>query len=372
MLKPRYLRQRQLAGLSLSLLLHGTAAIGISLAPTRLLRDSEDLTEAVYIDEAGTAPIPGAQASSAPLASGTANDAQDAGADVDEAAPVAQPTNRSAIAPTDSTPDVVTPEKIAEAPRELPKKTTMPKKPVPTTTLPAKTKAMIEDAAASDDQGVKTALENARTEDSRNLENAGVDAEADADSDTDDLKERPEEQPETRSAEAWLPEAEPEEPVAQTERETGDASEDVAEPPTVTTQSASRAAVPAPVAAHEGAAHGGPTHGGDVIGGGTSAHGVRDASELRAMSGNRAPVYPERDRLMRNQGTVVFIARVLPDGTVTDIQLEKSAQSKSLDLSALEAMKKWRFQSGQQGMVRKGFTFSLDGTAEELPARLRR
>lgn len=75
---------------------------------------------------------------------------------------------------------------------------------------------------------------------------------------------------------------------------------------------------------------------------------------------------------MRNQGTVVLIAYVNNDGTVSQVQFEQNAPSKTLDTSALSAMKRWRFMPGQAGWVRKGFTFSLGGTTEELPARLRR
>jgi TonB family protein len=68
----------------------------------------------------------------------------------------------------------------------------------------------------------------------------------------------------------------------------------------------------------------------------------------------------------------VFLARVKPDGTVTDIQLQQSTNSKTLDHEAEAAMKNWRFLPGQEGMIRKAFQFSLNGNAQEIPARLRR
>ncbi len=106
--------------------------------------------------------------------------------------------------------------------------------------------------------------------------------------------------------------------------------------------------------------------------GSATVEGLREASELAEASGNRPPQYPERDRLMRNQGTVVLIAYVNNDGTVSQVQLERNTPSSTLNMSALNAMKRWLFMPGQAGWVRKGFTFSLGTTTEELPARLRR
>jgi TonB family protein len=106
--------------------------------------------------------------------------------------------------------------------------------------------------------------------------------------------------------------------------------------------------------------------------GAATPYGIRDASEFAEVPGNRSPDYPERDRLMRNQGTAVFVARVKDDGTVTDIRLEQSARSSSLDISAMSAMKRWRFLPGQAGWVRKGFNFVLGNHTEERPGRLRR
>lgn len=100
--------------------------------------------------------------------------------------------------------------------------------------------------------------------------------------------------------------------------------------------------------------------------------GVRDASELGELRGNKPPEYPEQDRLNRKQGTSVFVAHVNPDGTVSQVQMEQSAQSKTLDAAAASAMKRWRFRPGQSGWVRKGFTFSLGGVAQESTGRLRR
>ena len=103
-----------------------------------------------------------------------------------------------------------------------------------------------------------------------------------------------------------------------------------------------------------------------------TSDGIRDAADLSEYPGNVKPVYPERDRLLRNQGTTVFIARVTPDGRVQNVRMETSAGSSSLDSTAFSAFRNYRYMPGQQGLIRKSFVWTLRGDAEEIPARLRR
>lgn len=97
---------------------------------------------------------------------------------------------------------------------------------------------------------------------------------------------------------------------------------------------------------------------------------IRDASELKALPGNPNPVYPARDRFNRKQGTTFVLGRVMPDGRIGQVVLEKSSGSPSMDAESAKAFRNWRFQPGQQGWVRKPFQFRLVGEAKEVPAPL--
>jgi periplasmic protein TonB len=103
---------------------------------------------------------------------------------------------------------------------------------------------------------------------------------------------------------------------------------------------------------------------------GAFAGPIRDASELKALSGNPNPVYPARDRLARKEGTAVILGRVSPEGRVVEATLEKSSGSANMDAASIQAFRGWRFQAGQQGWVRKPFQFRLVGDAREVPAPL--
>lgn len=99
---------------------------------------------------------------------------------------------------------------------------------------------------------------------------------------------------------------------------------------------------------------------------------IRDAGELVALPGNRPPAYPQQDRALGREGLAVIIAQIRADGTVGNVSLERPSGSPFMDSAAVEAFKKWRFNPGQEGLVRKAFQFSLHGEAQAMPARLRR
>lgn len=386
MSRVRYIQQRLMTGFSFSLLLHGGAAIALVLAPTHLLPEAQELAQAIYFDDVSTALPKGTQTAALPAA-GTSNDDQGLNA------PSPNAGDNTPVAKAEAAPvtegDVIVPAKVAaKIVEKKPAPKALPKKPVPPSALPDKTK-VVDTAIApvpltSDDSDVdvRSALDEARTEKTEESDWSEA-AEASVAASEEDLEtneidtnlavaEQVAQEPEVEEEETPAPVA-----VAPLIREENVPTQ---QPQTIPPPAAQAARVPAPgvqnrlppaQSASNDASASGST--GAVGGIGTKqSFGIRDANELKAVPGNRAPAYPERDRLMRNQGTAVFVARVLPDGTVTEIQLERSSQSRSLDTSALEAMRKWRFQPGQQGMVRKGFTFSLDGEAEEIPARLRR
>ncbi len=97
---------------------------------------------------------------------------------------------------------------------------------------------------------------------------------------------------------------------------------------------------------------------------------IRDASSLRQIPGNRPPNYPARDRLQKIEGIVVLLAYITPDGRVEKIQVERPAPSERMNANSVRAFAKYRFQPGQQGWVRQPYVFRLNGTIEQVPARL--
>lgn len=99
---------------------------------------------------------------------------------------------------------------------------------------------------------------------------------------------------------------------------------------------------------------------------------IMNASQRRPLPGNPLPKYPERDRYLRHQGTTVVIGRVGTDGRVTDVQVEKSSGSRTMDQASVNEFRKWRFEPGPEVLVRKSFVFSLTGKEKVVPARLGR
>jgi protein TonB len=70
----------------------------------------------------------------------------------------------------------------------------------------------------------------------------------------------------------------------------------------------------------------------------------------RPLSGYQVkPRYPESARRARAQGTTVLKLRVLENGRVGEIQIEKSAGHRELDVAAAEAVKKWVFEPARDG-----------------------
>jgi protein TonB len=294
-------------------------AIAITVAPSSLRTQSQEIAAAIYIENVDSTMPKGDQAEALPAAGTTGDNLAEK-----SNAPQAGDATPVAITPPAVPPTDAAPSEVVIVP--LPVKKLPAKKPAP---APVQAIAMDEPA----DVDVNAAIATAQQE-------------------QQELPLEPESQPE----------AEPE----------------VATPAPIQVQQPDQQQ-PVPGSLHQtpralsATTNSGAGHKNGPGGQGSShSYGIRDASDLQVAPGNLPPNYPERDRLMRNQGTVVFLARVRDDGTVSDARLEKSTQSNTLDMSAREAMKKWRFLPGQEGMVRKGFTFSLDGETQELPARLRR
>lgn len=61
------------------------------------------------------------------------------------------------------------------------------------------------------------------------------------------------------------------------------------------------------------------------------------------------PRYPESARRVGAQGTTVLRVRVLADGSVGEIVVDRSAGHADLDAAAVSAVKRWRFEPARRG-----------------------
>ena len=58
---------------------------------------------------------------------------------------------------------------------------------------------------------------------------------------------------------------------------------------------------------------------------------------------NPLPVYPSLARKMGHEGVVLLAAEILSDGRVGQLVVKKSSGFPTLDQSALDAVKRWKF-----------------------------
>jgi protein TonB len=87
---------------------------------------------------------------------------------------------------------------------------------------------------------------------------------------------------------------------------------------------------------------------GDGFGGGGNGDGL--AATARPLGGYQVkPRYPEAARKIGAQGVTLLRVRVLENGRVGEVLVEKSAGFRELDFSAAEAVKKWLFEPARRG-----------------------
>jgi TonB family protein len=134
----------------------------------------------------------------------------------------------------------------------------------------------------------------------------------------------------------------------------------------------SRTGANSQVSAASGTGHTGAGDGGGTALGVPNGAMIRDAGKLMARPGNPNPVYPQADRLNRREGVNSIIGRVQPDGSVSQVFLERSSGSAQMDQAAMKAFKQWKFMPGQEGFVRQPFRFQLVGEAQDINGQLRR
>ncbi len=64
---------------------------------------------------------------------------------------------------------------------------------------------------------------------------------------------------------------------------------------------------------------------------------------------NPAPPYPRNSRRLGEEGEVLLEVLILEDGTVGEIRVLKSSGYPRLDASALNAVKRWRYEPARLG-----------------------
>ncbi|USN46743.1 MAG: TonB family protein [Pseudobdellovibrionaceae bacterium] len=99
--------------------------------------------------------------------------------------------------------------------------------------------------------------------------------------------------------------------------------------------------------------------------------GTRDVRDLNPIPGNKPPSYPMQARLERKEGQVKLLYYVTPNGSVTNLKVLNSSGDRRLDQEAAQSIARWRFYPGQQGHTVHNVNFSLKGSEQVIPARLR-
>ena len=110
------------------------------------------------------------------------------------------------------------------------------------------------------------------------------------------------------------------------------------------------------VVAGSGVEGGGGGRGTSGLGRGAKGDGGGDGSG-EALSGLARPLggyqikprYPESARRAGVQGVTLLRVRVLENGRVGDVLVEQSAGFRDLDISAVDAVKKWLFEPARRG-----------------------
>lgn len=64
---------------------------------------------------------------------------------------------------------------------------------------------------------------------------------------------------------------------------------------------------------------------------------------------NPAPVYPKLSKARREEGKVLLLVHVLPDGLPDEIKIKRSSGSERLDQSALTTVQRWKFVPATSG-----------------------
>jgi len=149
------------------------------------------------------------------------------------------------------------------------------------------------------------------------------------------------------------------EPPAPIPTQAPPAQENPTNPTVATAEPSPQAAGPgdmvSPIPATGGVASNSPVTG--SVSSGTSVSGTTLASKGNASFTSAAPdylhnpppEYPEDARLNRQQGMVLLLVDVSPDGAVLNVKLERSSGYRKLDEAALRVAKNWKFKPATMG-----------------------
>jgi periplasmic protein TonB len=98
-----------------------------------------------------------------------------------------------------------------------------------------------------------------------------------------------------------------------------------------------------------GSAGGGTGTGRGGAGAGRGVDGAGGAPSARPIGGYQVkPHYPESVRRRGIEGTALLKMRITEQGSVEDVQVERSAGHPDLDESAMEAVRRWRFDPARR------------------------
>ncbi|MDN5871713.1 MAG: energy transducer TonB [Nitrococcus sp.] len=76
---------------------------------------------------------------------------------------------------------------------------------------------------------------------------------------------------------------------------------------------------------------------------------VTPPNVMAAYQNNPPPVYPLRSRSLGEEGQVLLRVHITADGSVDQIEVERSSGYERLDQAALEAVRDWRFAPARRG-----------------------
>ncbi len=85
-----------------------------------------------------------------------------------------------------------------------------------------------------------------------------------------------------------------------------------------------------------------------------SAGTAAPLTSVRPASGNPSPRYPGMSRRRGEEGQVVLRVVVGPDGRVVSLSVAQSSGFRRLDLAALDAVRRWRFDPARRGRIAIG------------------
>jgi periplasmic protein TonB len=168
---------------------------------------------------------------------------------------------------------------------------------------------------------------------------------------------RPEAPPEMREPRAAPPPRSPEQPALETVASDAAPAAQPSGPSRVSDTDAAAAGVAVPSASGEppitarAPAAPGTTSGPSVAAVPAPSAPEQITQTARRRGGYQVPAYPMAARQVGAEGTTLLRVHVSTDGSVDEVQVQRSAGHPALDRAATEAVRKWRFEPARNGSV---------------------